>query len=213
MIPSDNCSDKRRVGIYGGTFAPPHNGHVRAALAFLTEAKLDVLYIMPAAVPPHKQLTAGDDPEIRLAMTHAAFDGLDPRITVSDYEIRKAGVSYTYETLTHFAQMQENDLFLLCGTDMFLTLDTWRCPEIIFRLATAACIMREDGSAAYDAVLEKSRRYADTYGARTLMIPAEPLELSSSIIRQMVREGRDVSSLVPPAVHRILSAQKLYRGE
>ncbi len=202
-----------RLGIYGGTFDPPHYGHIRAAQSFLREAKLDALYIMPAAIPPHKQTDPGSSPEIRLALTHAAFDGLDARITVSDYEIRSEGVSYTYKTLTHFAGMTDAELFFLCGTDMFLTLDTWRHPEIIFALASVACVMREDDRRADEAVADAIARYEAQYGARTFVVDHTPLELSSSQIRQILADGCDTSPYIPEAVHRIIDAYGLYRGE
>lgn len=212
-MTSPEIAARQRVGIYGGTFAPPHNAHVRAAIAFLEAARLDVLYIVPAAVPPHKTLTPGDDPALRLAMTHAAFDNVDPRIRVSDYEIESAGVSYTYRTLTHFSEVCGGELFLLCGTDMFLTLDTWRYPEKIFALAAIACMMRQHDPAVYDAVAAKEDEYRRRFGARTLQIPAQPMELSSSLVRQMVQEGKDVSALVPSAVYRIIGMHNLYRSD
>lgn len=202
-----------RLGIYGGTFDPPHNGHIRAALAFLREARLDALYIMPAAIPSHKRMENGNDPSIRFALTHAAFDGLDPRITVSDYEIVSDGISYTYKTLTHFADTTDAELFFLCGTDKFLSLYSWKHPEIIFTRATIACMMRQDDPAAYRAVSEADTEYKKRYGARTLMLSEDPLELSSSQVRQILTDGGDVSSLIPEAVDRMIRLYSLYRGE
>ncbi len=202
-----------RLGIYGGTFDPPHNAHVRAARAFLLECDLDALYIMPAAIPPHKRVSADDDPAVRLSMTHAAFDGVDPRITVSDYEISRADVSFTYKTLTHFSETTDASLFFLCGTDMFLTLDTWMHPEILFEKACIVCAMRENDPAAYRAVLEKEEQYVWQYGARIQQIQEPPMELSSSEIRQIYQNGGEISHLVPPAVCRMMDAHHLYRSD
>ncbi len=202
-----------RIGIYGGTFDPPHNGHLRAAESFLCAAELDVLYIMPASIPPHKRIDTGSDPQLRLALAHAAFDGMDPRIQVSDYEVLRDGVSYTYKTLSHFAETTDAELFFLCGTDMFLSMDTWRFPEKIFALSTVACVMREDDPAQYRAVAEADASYKIRYRARTLMIPHVPLELSSSEIRQILKEGGEVSGLVPDAVAQMIRLRNLYRGD
>ncbi len=202
-----------KLGIYGGTFDPPHNAHVRAARAFVSEIGLDALYIMPAAIPPHKRVSFDDNPAIRLLMTRAAFDGVDPRITVSDYEIRRSDVSYTYKTLTHFSETTDAELYFLCGTDMFLTLYSWRCPEIIFEKAVLVCAMRENDPAAYRAVMEKEKLYIREYGAKIRHIQEPPMELSSSEIRQIVRTGGDVSGLIPPAVCRIMDAHHLYRSD
>jgi len=203
----------RRLGIYGGTFDPPHNAHVRAARAFLCEMELDELYIMPAAIPPHKRVSPDDDPALRLAMTQGAFDGVDPRITVSDYEISRADVSYTYKTLTHFAETTDAELYFLCGTDMFLTLHSWRYPEIIFEKAVVVCAMREKDPAAFRAVMEKEKQYVSRYGARIRHIKEPPMELSSSEIRQIYGDGGDISHLVPSAVCRIIHAHHLYGSD
>lgn len=202
-----------RIGIYGGTFSPPHNGHIRAALAFLNAARLDVLYVMPAAQSPHKAWASETDAALRLAMVRSAFSDADPRIIVSDYEIRQTGISYTYRTLTYFSETKEGELFLLCGTDTFLSLDKWLYPERIFALSTVGCIMRENDPAVCDTVLAKKEAYRQRFCARTMLIPVEPLELSSSRIRQMVREGKDVSGLVPAGVYRIIAMHNLYRSD
>ncbi len=204
---------KRRVGIYGGTFDPPHNGHIRAAQAFLRDVHSDALYIMPAAVPSHKQNSAVSKPEIRLALAHAAFDGLDERITVSDYEIMSDGVSYTYKTLMHFAEAEEAELYFLCGNDKFLSMGTWLHPEIIFSLASVVCVMRQKNPEAYSAVADAQKMYKERYGARTLVIEHHLPELSSSQIRQLSVDGGDVSPFIPEAVRLLIDACGLYRGE
>ena len=90
--------DKFRVGVYGGTFAPVHKGHVAAARAFMTQMKLDYMYVIPTFLPPHKSVDESDDPYHRLRMCELAFAGIDG-IIVSDMEIRRGGKSYTYDTL------------------------------------------------------------------------------------------------------------------
>jgi len=121
-----------KIGLYGGTFAPPHLGHVHAARAFLRAIPVDRLLIMPTFQPPHKAKAAGDTPEVRLEMCRAAFGDI-PGIEVSDYEIAKADVSYTVQTLRHLTA-ENREIYLLCGTDMFLTLEKWYQAEEIFRL-------------------------------------------------------------------------------
>ena len=120
-----------KLGLYGGTFAPPHYGHIHAVKTFLEEVSLDRVLIMPTYQPPHKAKAAGDTPEVRLEMCRAAFGDI-PGAEVSDYEIRKADVSYTVQTLEHLAA-PDREIYLLCGTDMFLTLDRWYRAAEIFR--------------------------------------------------------------------------------
>ncbi len=209
-------TEKKRpfyLGIYGGTFDPPHNGHVRAATAFLERMQLDALYVMPSAIPPHKRITTGSAPEIRLALSHAAFDGISQRLTVSDFEIQSAEVSYTYKTLLHFQQTTDARLFFLCGGDMFCSIDMWRCPEIIFSLATVVCALREDTPQAVRDFETASRRYREKYGANTVLLENVPLELSSSNVRQMMENGEDISPLVPEKVARMIRTHCLYKGE
>ena len=102
-----------KIGLYGGTFGPPHLGHVYAAKTFLREVAPDRLLIMPAGIPPHKEKAAGDTPELRLAMCRAAFGDL-PHTEISDYEIRKPGKSYTVETLEHLAAPGREITMLCC---------------------------------------------------------------------------------------------------
>ena len=198
-----------RVGVYGGTFAPPHNGHVAAAKAFLRALALDRLLVIPTCVPPHKRLTAGDDPAVRLALAKDAFEPIDSRVEVSDMEIRRTGVSYTADTLTALAKGGD-ELFFLTGTDMFLSMDTWYHPETIFRLATVVCMPRYADADNSTIVENKAEQYRITYGARTVILDVTALPLSSTDIRTAVSRGEDVTGLVPPAVLARIREMGLY---
>ena len=153
----------KRLGIYGGSFSPPHQGHLHAALHFYDEAQLDELIIMPAGKPPHKELDGGASNQNRLEMCKLLFSQKNVAsrtVTVSDYEMQKAGSSFTYLTLSHFKN-ENTALFFLCGSDMFLSLDTWCHPEIIFSLATIFCCSREEDD--MDALLAKKAEYEEEY--------------------------------------------------
>ncbi len=203
---------KQQVGIYGGTFSPPHTGHIRAAKAFLKEAALDRLLIMPACIPPHKP-AASVSPMHRMAMAQLAFSslpGYGSRITVSDYEINRETVSYTAHTLRYFAQ-GDCELYFLCGTDMFLTMDSWYHPEEIFSLATVA-YMRRERSSEYDQLLHDARRrYETAYHARLLEIVCPPIEVSSTQLRVLLAEKRDPGTLLPDSVKDYIKEHQLYR--
>ncbi|MBR3999263.1 MAG: nicotinate (nicotinamide) nucleotide adenylyltransferase [Clostridia bacterium] len=197
---------KERLGLYGGTFAPPHLGHVRAAENMMTHLGLDRLLIMPTNVPPHKIKTAQDTPGQRLAMCHAAFDGI-AGAEVSDFEIRQGGASYTYLTLEHLTS-PEREIFMLCGSDMLLTLDQWRRAEDIFRMANIVCMPRyTDGIGALTA---KQAEYREKYGARVEIIPGDVLEISSTEIRQRIAENGDLTDLLPADVIDIIRRENLY---
>ena len=197
-------------GIYGGTFAPVHNGHVAAARAFYDALSLDELLVIPTYLPPHKATEAEDDPESRLAMMALAFEGDPRRIIVSGYEIEQQGTSYTYKTLEHFTA-PDTRLTFLCGTDMFLTFDSWKHPEIIFRLARIAHVRRADLSPEEEQqVVAMTAHYTKTYGADILHLDIPVWELSSTEIRALCREGKDIADLVPPPVRDYIAAHRLY---
>ncbi len=199
---------KIRLGIYGGTFSPPHKGHIKAAEAFLEAAELDQLLIIPAFLPPHKDTHGLVSADIRLSMCRAAFGEL-PRTDVSDIEIKKGGKSYTYITLGELSR-EDIELFLLVGTDMFLTLDEWKNPELIFSLAKIALIRREDESEIEAQIKHKILEYKEKFGAEMLFIPAEPIEISSSELRESLLLGKDASDFLPKGVNDLIVKEDLY---
>lgn len=195
------------IGIYGGTFAPPHKGHVHAAEAFVSELSLDALYIIPTAIPPHKTLDYQDNPVDRLNMSKLAF-GHIRNVTVSDYEILKSGKSYTYKTLQNFQSL--GHLTFLCGTDMFLTLESWKFPERIFSLARIAVMPRESDKKDLDDIKKSAERYTLKYGAETVLLRTSALPLSSTSIREAVRRGDSISSYVSESVEKYIYGNGLY---
>ncbi|MBE6706753.1 MAG: nicotinate (nicotinamide) nucleotide adenylyltransferase [Ruminococcaceae bacterium] len=203
-----NGFDHTRVGIYGGTFAPIHNGHVRAAKAFMEQMKLDYLFIIPAHLPPHKQIDESDDPIYRLRMCELAFEGVDG-VVISDCEIRRGGKSYTYDTLKEL-QRENTRLFLLCGTDMVLTFDTWYRFEDILKMCYPVYVRRENDPLIGNRIVAKITEYYQKYGVMFRKIIIEPVELSSTDIRAAVRSGKDISTLVPPKVAEFIRENGLY---
>ncbi len=204
-------NDQIRIGIYGGTFAPVHNGHLAAAKAFIEQLQLDILYVIPAAIPPHKQIDAADDPAHRYRMCELAFWN-EEKVLVSDMEIKRGGKSYTVDTLRELSA-PDRRLFLLMGTDMMLTLDTWRESEEIFKLCYPVYARRERDPIIESRIVAKNNEYLQKYGriVRRLMIDA--VELASTDIRKLVQEGGSIDALVPPAVKAYIEKHGLYRKE
>ena len=199
----------RRVGIYGGTFAPPHIGHVEAARAFMKQMRLDYLFVIPAAIPPHKKLDFEIDPIHRLAMCDLAFSGIDG-VIVSDIELRRGGVSYTVDTLRELIA-PDTRLFLFCGTDMFLTLDQWYQAEEIFKLCYPIYIRRENDPFITSKILKKIGEYTEKYNAIVRRVVGDPIEISSSLVRKTLREGGDISKMVDPKVAMYIQDHGLFR--
>ena len=197
-----------KIGLYGGTFAPPHLGHVHAARAFLRAIPVDRLLVMPTFQPPHKAKAAGDTPEVRLEMCRAAFAGI-PGVEVSDYEITKADVSYTVQTLRHLTA-ENREIYLLCGTDMFLTLEKWYQAEEIFRLAKIVCMSRT--TEKEQEIAETHARYLRKFGQDCILLKEDPLEVSSTRIREAIRKGQSLAAYVPTEVEAILRRDGLYKG-
>ena len=197
-----------RIGIYGGTFSPPHNGHIAAAKAFMEQMWLDFLYVIPTAMPPHKEMSVAVSAEDRLAMCRAAFAGIEG-VYVSDMEIRRGGKSYTVDTLRELCG-EDRRLFLLCGTDMVLTLDQWRSPEEIFKLSYPVYIRRDNDRSLDDRIVEKIALYHQKYGKVVRRIVTEPIVVSSSDVRDAITDGRSISKMVPSAVEKYIRDNHLY---
>ena len=199
------------IGIYGGTFDPPHWGHITAARAAMEQLGLDKLVLIPDRVPPHKALPEGSaSPEQRLEMATLAAAELGKRAEVSDRELRRDGPSYTADTLAALREeYPEDTLWLLMGSDMFLSLQTWHAPEEIMALARIAPFSREaeDESTAFAA---QKARLEREYGAQICIVQnPEVRELSSTEVRAALAAGRG-SDLLPPAVYGYVLREHLY---
>ena len=199
------------IGIYGGTFDPPHWGHITAARAAMEQLKLDRLVLIPDRVPPHKALPEGSaSPEQRLEMAALAAAELGKRAEVSDRELRRSGPSYTSDTLAELRREHPEDtLWLLMGSDMFLSLQTWHAPEEIMALARIAPFSREaeDESETFAAQQSRLER---AYGAQIQIVQnPEVRELSSTEVRAALAAGRG-SDLLPPAVYGYVLREHLY---
>ncbi len=201
-----------KIGLYGGTFSPPHNGHIRIAEAFVQQCELDLLIVMPTAVPPHKAI-GNNDPEKRLKMTQIAFEGCKNTV-VSRLELDRGGASYTYDTLTSLYELYGIDPYsekinFLCGTDMFLSLDSWNRAEDILRMAKIVCAPRGEVG-EIEKIEEKSKLYSKLYGTETTLLSIEPYPISSSKIRHMLANGEAPTKHILPSVYDYITKENLY---
>ena len=191
-----------RIGLFGGTFDPPHLGHLIVAQDVFQQLSLDRLRFMPAATPPHKRHLRVTAPALRLAMLRAAIDG-DARFEVEEIELNRAGPSYTVDTLEELvARAPGDELFFVMGEDQFRELATWRSPARVAQLARLVVLSR-DGS-------DISRLAAD-FPHRALAVTR--VDLSSTEVRERVRTGRPIRYLVPASVEAMIVAEGLYRDE
>ncbi len=203
-----------KIGVYGGAFNPPHLGHITAAKAVFGLLQLDQLLVIPTGNPPHKTLPAGSPgPERRLEMTRLAMEqaGLGEKAEVLDLELRREGNSYTADTLARLKeQYPEDELWLLMGADMFLTLQAWHEPGRIFSLAGVAAFGRTEADT--EDLFSVQRDYlCRTYPqARifTLSIPGV-VDVSSTELRQRLAKGEG-GNLLAPAVYGYILREGLY---
>ena len=180
-----------RVGIYGGTFNPPHIGHVLSAMTAANQLELDILLVVPAGVPPHKPVPVGTpSADIRLFMTMTAFWNVEKTI-VSNIEVKNPWPSYTVDTVESIKQLYPDaELYLLVGTDMFLTLETWKDYEKLLKLVTPAVFFRSSDDR------EKIKNYSnilkDRYDVASKTVINNAVQISSTELREMLSKRQGV---------------------
>ncbi|MBQ3355696.1 MAG: nicotinate (nicotinamide) nucleotide adenylyltransferase [Oscillospiraceae bacterium] len=197
-----------RIGIFGGSFNPPHEGHILAVREFQEKLSLDRVLLIPAATPPHKTLTANSPAAShRLEMTRLAAAQL-PFAEVSDIELRRNGASYTADTLDELrSSFPKDDFFLLMGTDMFLSLATWYHPERIAAQATVAVAHRSaDSAQQLEACAEKLKQ---ALNLQTVFVENEYLPHSSTSVRALLA-FQAAQEYVSPAVMDYIVKNDLY---
>jgi len=212
-------ADLRSVGILGGTFNPPHLGHLALARYAREELALERVVLMPAHLPPHKSATQDPGAQHRLNMCRLAVEG-EPRVSVCSLEIDRPGPSYTVDTLSAIhASHPDAELTFIVGADIARTLPAWREPAKVLELARVAVGARAGASdeEVLETVAALSRspegggvpRSQPCDGeVRLLRMPI--VEVSSSIVRERVARGENVEQLVGPAVARYISEHGLY---
>ncbi|MGI8902066.1 MAG: nicotinate-nucleotide adenylyltransferase [Solirubrobacteraceae bacterium] len=197
-----------RVGILGGTFNPPHLGHLVCAQEAYSQLRLDLVMLIPARRPPHKPVD--DEPGVghRLELCRLAVRG-DERFTVSDLETIRPGPSYTVDTLQELSSKRpDNELFLIVGGDVAAGMPTWHEPERVLSLATLAVAKRRGTArAAVEGALHTLAGME-----RAEFFPMPRIGISSTIVRARVRDGQPIKYIVPDRVAGYIDAHRLYRG-
>ena len=195
------------VGILGGTFNPPHIGHLVCAQEARAQLGLDRVVLMPVHTPPHKEARDDPGPDVRLALCQAAVTG-DDELEVSPLEIERGGPSYTVDTLRALhGSREEDDLTFIVGGDMASSLPSWREPEAVLKLARVAVAEREEHRRQ-----EIAERLGVLQGAdeRVVFFTMPRLDISSSDVRRRIAEGRPIRWLVPGEVVDEIERRGLY---
>nr|WP_302119947.1 nicotinate-nucleotide adenylyltransferase [uncultured Ruminococcus sp.] len=198
-----------KTGVFGGTFNPVHKGHIMLAEYCMDSVGLDRIIMIPTAVPPHKisnNLASEND---RLNMCKLACRGKE-NFFVSDIEIKRQGKSYTYETITQLKEIYPDDhLYTIMGADMFLTLDRWKNPEIIFEKSSIITIPRDEENKHelenfYNKVLK-------AMGASSVILPNPVMSVSSTFIRENLDNFNLISDMLDKGVYDYIIKNNLYR--
>lgn len=195
-----------RLGIFGGSFDPPHVGHLLAAVDAYESLALDKLYFVPAATQPLKVGMSAAAAHQRLAMV-TLLVGADPRFGVDAVEIDRAGLSYTVDTLETFAQrFPQAERFFLIGEDAMAAFGAWRNPEQILKLAKLAILRRQGGLGNVSTVDSEPSLPSGTIALATRLV-----DVSSTEIRDRVRSGKSIRGFVPESVAAFIETERLYR--
>ncbi len=201
------------IGILGGTFDPIHCGHLRTALDVKEGLGLDELRLVPLRDPPHRR-APDSTPEQRLEMLQAAID-LEPTLTIDDREITRSGKSYTLLTLQSLREeLGEIPICLILGQDAFLGFPEWHRPDEILRLAHLVVMQRpgERRSDLYrERVTDAPQDLRTSLAGKVYLQQVTQLDISSSKIREMIRDGRSPRYLLPDSVLEIIKRDSLYR--
>ncbi|MDR0314986.1 MAG: nicotinate (nicotinamide) nucleotide adenylyltransferase [Oscillospiraceae bacterium] len=203
-------SKSKKIGVFGGTFNPPHAGHVKLADAFAQKLEFDKILIIPANLPPHKDNKDLLSSEDRLEMCKRAF--FKPLFEICDLEIKRGGISYTYETLSRIGELYKDaHLYLIVGSDMFLTFHEWKYPELILELCTVCPCVRNDKVQIEHLKDYANKNYADKLDKIKIVLrDFDPIDISSTQIRGMLYRGEQIDKLVPKSVIEYINDRGLY---
>jgi nicotinate-nucleotide adenylyltransferase len=191
----------KRVGVLGGTFDPPHLGHLVLAQELAEELKLDRVLFIPPAVPPHKDLREVSSAKHRFEMTKRAIKG-NKLFSVSDIELKRKGPSYTVDTIRELKKIYpQSELFFLTGSDILEEILKWKDPQEIYRQIKIVIGLRP----GFDKIGP-----ANQFAHKNQIIEITSLNISSTLIREKIKKGKSIKYLVPPGVLDYIKDNKLY---
>ncbi|APC41329.1 nicotinate-nucleotide adenylyltransferase [Clostridium estertheticum] len=198
-----------KKAIFGGTFDPIHIGHIHIAYEALYSLKLDKILFMPAGNPPNKLNKQITDSKIRYDLVNKAIEG-EINFEISDYEINKKENSYTYETIELFSNMQSNtEWYFLIGADSLIDLDNWKNVDRL--LNGCRLVVYNRAGFALEKILKQKKSLESKYHNKIIFLDMPIIDISSTSIRESIKEGRNINYLLPKGVEKIVEKLKLYR--
>ena len=200
----------KRYGIIGGTFDPIHYAHLYIAYEAKIQLNLDKIIFMPAGIQPFKAGNKVTDSWLRYDMVKQAIEPYE-EFSVSTYEIDKEGLSFTYETLEHFKNRlgEECELFFITGAGCLMSIDKWREVSKILSLCTFVVFSR--GGFDNEVLKRKKEEVEEKFKCNIIILNLKQLEISSTDIRDRVKNGRRIDFFVPEKVNRLIMENNLYK--
>ena len=196
-----------KIALFGGAFNPIHNGHIELINVFNDIVHFDKILIMPSKISPHKSSEGLIDGKHRIKMCEFALENMD-NAEVSSIEMKREGKSYTYYTIKQLQKMYEKaDIYLICGSDMFLTLNSWFNAEYILKSCVICCSKRGDEA---DEKINKQNEYLKSIGAKTIVIDGRIVPLSSTYIREKLKKNDNCEKILPANVYNYIVENNLY---
>lgn len=206
----ESWDDRKKIGIMGGTFDPIHNAHLSLGECALREMSLDEVWFMPARTPYFKKMKKVSDAKERWEMTCLSVEGHEG-FKASDFELQREGETYTAETLEKLHEAYPSvHFFFIVGSDSMYQMETWWRPEVIMKLATLLVAEREYPERER-SFTEQVQYLKEKYGADIRVLNFKESDISSTMIRDKVKKGEDISELVPENVARYIMDHGLYR--
>lgn len=197
--------------IFGGTFDPIHNGHIHIAYEALYSLEADEIIFIPAGQPPHKTNKRVTSGTIRYEMVLKAIEG-EKKFSISDYEMRNKGLSYTYNTLIHFNKKEpETKWYFLVGVDSLMALNTWKNIGVILNNCTLVVFSRS-GFEEKNVYAMKDKIEAE-YNTEIIFLQMPLLDISSTAIKEKILQHKVVNYLLPAGVEEIINKYNLYRNK
>lgn len=197
--------------IFGGTFDPIHNGHIHIAYEALYNLGVNEIIFMPAGQPPHKSDKVVTSGKIRYEMVLKAIEE-EEKFSISDYEIKNKGLSYTYNTLIHFNRVEPNTKwFFLVGVDSLMALKTWKNIDIILDNCTLVVFSRSGFNEK--VVMEMKARIEEEYSTKIIFLQMPLIDISSTAIKEKIAHHKVVNYLLPWKVEKVIDKYNLYRDK
>ncbi|HZJ75750.1 MAG TPA: nicotinate (nicotinamide) nucleotide adenylyltransferase [Clostridia bacterium] len=201
----------KKIGIFGGSFNPPHNGHINIVRKITDFYGFDKVFIIPSSIPPHKRIIGDVTPIERYEMCKLAFNDSD--FFVSDIEMQRQGKSYTYDTLLELKNSNNGELNLIIGSDMLLCFEEWYRYEDILSMAKIIVSARIASKKEASLIKYKANKLNRLYPGAVTIFYTVPFEISSTQIREMLRNNEDISRFVPELVCEYIYRRGLYGGK